>query len=58
MSLAITQLVVLLVAMLASGAIGYWVAREKYRGAAMNYGGHKPLPDGPVPRARMAPTVQ
>lgn len=58
MNPAITQLAILSVAMIASGIIGYWVAREKYRGKSGKYEGHKPLPSGPPPGTRMAPTVQ
>lgn len=49
---------ILLLAMIASGGIGFWIGRERYRGSSGKYGGHKPLPESPTPRARMAPTVQ
>ena len=54
----VLQGLILLLAMIASGAIGFWLGREKYRGGPGKYEGHKPLPTGPTPRAKMAPTVQ
>jgi hypothetical protein len=48
---------ILMLAMIASGGIGFWIGREKYRGSSGKYGGHRPLPDGPAPRAKMAATI-
>ena len=55
---AIIQFLILMLAMIASGAIGYWVAREKYRGRPAQYRGHQPIPNSATPRSKMAPTVQ
>ena len=55
---AIIQFLILMLAMIAAGAIGYWVAREKYRGRPHQYKGHQPIPNTARPRNKMAPTVQ
>jgi hypothetical protein len=55
---AIMQFLILMLAMIAAGAIGYWLAREKYRGRSIPYKGHQPIPTSATPRAKMAPTVQ